>query len=88
MSRIAFSEDAWGEYLYWQNQDKKMIKKINELLKEIQREPYAGKGMPEKLRRDLSGKWSRRINQKDRLVYEISDDMIIVIQCKGHYKDK
>ena len=80
MSNISFSEDAWEDYLYWQLQDKETLKKINELLKEIQRTPFSGKGEPEK--------WSRRINLKDRLVYEISDETIIVIQCKGHYSDK
>ena len=88
VSNISFSEDAWEDYLYWQLQDKKTLKKINELLKEIQRTPFSGKGEPEKLRGDLNGKWSRRINFKDRLVYEISDETIIVIQCKGHYSDK
>ena len=66
----------------------KTLKKINELLKEIQRTPFMGKGEPEELRGDLSGKWSRRINLKDRLVYEVSDEMITVLQCKGHYGDK
>lgn len=88
MSRITFSEDAWEEYLYWQGQDKRILKKINELLKEIQRTPFEGRGEPEKLKGDLNGKWSRRINQKDRLVYEVTDDMVIVVQCKGHYSDK
>lgn len=88
MSNITFSEDAWDEYLYWQSQDKRTLKKINELLKEIQRTPFAGKGEPEKLRGDLSGKWSRRINQKDRLLYEISNDTIVITQCKGHYSDR
>lgn len=88
MSKISFSEAAWEEYLYWQLQDKKTLKKINELLKEIQRSPFTGKGEPEGLRGDLSGKWSRRINIKDRLVYEVSDEMITVLQCKGHYDDK
>lgn len=88
MSNISFSEDAWEDYLYWQLQDKKTLKKIKELLKEIQRTSFSGKGEPEKLRGDLNGKWSRRINLKDRLVYEISDETIIVIQCKGHYSDK
>jgi len=88
LSKITFSEDAWDEYLYWQMQDKKTLRKINELLKEIQRTPFSGKGEPEGLRGNLSGKWSRRINQKDRLVYEITNDMIIIIQCKGHYNDK
>ena len=88
MSKISFSEAAWEEYLYWQLQDKKTLKKINELLKEIPRTPFTGKGEPEGLRGDLSGKWSRRINIKDRLVYEVSDEMITVLQCKGHYDDK
>ena len=88
MSKISFSEAAWEEYLYWQLQDKKTLKKINELLKEIQSTPFSGKGEPEGLRGDLSGKWSRRINMKDRLVYEVSEEMITVIQCKGHYDDK
>ena len=88
LSRITFSEDAWEEYLYWQGQDKRILKKINELLKEIQRTPFEGRGEPEKLKGDLNGKWSRRINQKDRLVYEVTDDMVIVVQCKGHYSDK
>lgn len=64
------------------------MKKINDLLKEIQRTPFQGNGSPEALRGDLSGKWSRRINQKDRLVYEVTDETIIVLQCKGHYSDK
>lgn len=88
MSKITFSEDAWDEYLYWQSQDKRTLKKINELLKEIQRTPFSGKGEPERLRENRSGQWSRRINQKDRLVYEIADDMVTVTQCKGHYNDK
>lgn len=88
MSRITFSEDAWDEYLYWQAQDKKTLKKINELLREIQRTPFEGRGEPEVLRGNLSGKWSRRISQKDRLVYEVTDNTVIVVQCKGHYDDK
>ena len=76
---IQWDLDAWEDYLYWQLQDKKTLKKINELLKEIQRTPFSGKGEPEKLRGDLNGKWSRRINFKDRLVYEISDETIIVL---------
>lgn len=88
MSNIVFAEDAWSEYLYWQKQDKKSLKKINSLLKEIQRTPYEGSGNPELLKGNLSGKWSRRINEKDRLVYEIEDNAIIIWQCKGHYGDK
>lgn len=86
MSRIVFSEKAWEEYLYWQSQDKKTLKKINTLLKTIQRTPFSGDGKPESLKG--GDNWSRRINEKDRLVYSIEKDYIIVIQCKGHYQDK
>lgn len=88
MSKIMFAEDAWTEYLYWQAKDKGTLKKINALLKAIQREPFTGEGKPEPLKGEQSGKWSRRINDKDRLVYEVSNGTVIVIQCKGHYDDK
>ena len=87
MSKITFSENAWEEYLYWQSTDKKMLSKINKLLKEIQRTPFKGEGKPEALKRSPDS-WSRRINEKDRLVYEVKDNNIYVIQCKGHYNDK
>lgn len=67
---------------------KKTLKKINKLLKEIQRNPYEGEGKPEPLRGDFEGKWSRRINEKDRLVYEVTQEGIIISQCQGHYDDK
>ncbi len=88
MSDITFAEDAWDDYLYWQTQDKKTLKKINALLKEIQRHPFDGEGKPEPLLGDHTGKWSRRINDKDRLVYRYENNMVIVVQCKGHYNDK
>ena len=88
MSKITFAEDAWEEYLYWQSLDKHTLKKINTLLRAIQREPFSGEGKPEPLRGGQSGKWSRLINEKDRLVYEVRDGTIIVTQCKGHYDDK
>jgi len=88
MNKITFSETAWNEYVSWQLQDKKTVKRINDLLKNIQREPFSGIGKPEPLKGRFAGAWSRRINEKDRLVYMISDDMIIIIQCKGHYTDK
>lgn len=87
MSNITFAQDAWDEYLYWQMQDKKTLKKINALLKDIQRNPFSGEGKPEPLRGDKSGMWSRRINEKDRLVYAFEADRIIVYQCRGHYSD-
>ena len=85
MSKITFAEDAWEEYLYWQTQDKKTLKKINVLLKNIQREPFTGEGKPEPLK---GGMWSRRINEKDRLVYEVTEGTITAMPCKGHYDDK
>ena len=88
MSNITFAEDAWEEYLYWQLQDKKTLKKINSLLRSIQREPFAGEGKPEPLKGSSDGEWSRRINEKDRLVYMVNDDNIVIMQCKGHYNDK
>lgn len=86
MSKISFAEDAWKEYLFWQTQDKKTLKKVNSLLKSIQRSPYEGEGKPEPLKGNLAGMWSRRINDMDRLVYYMEDDIIIVHQCKGHYE--
>lgn len=88
MSNITFAEDAWEEYLYWQAQDKKTLRKINALLKEIQREPFRGTEKPEPLKGSGSGQWSRRINDKDRLVYTVEKDSITVLQCKNHYSDK
>ena len=85
MSDITFAQDAFNEYLYWQTQDKKTLKKINALLKNIQRDPFSGEGKPEPLKGDMSGLWSRRINDKDRLVYQVNEQGITVVQCKGHY---
>ncbi len=86
MSSITFAEDAWDEYVYWQRQDKKTLRKINSLLKEIQRQPFVGTGKPEPLK-GSDGCWSRRINEKDRLVYFVEDNKVIVVQCKGHYDE-
>lgn len=88
MSKMTFADDAWDEYLYWQSQDRKTLKKINKLLKEVQRRPFKGTGKPEPLKGEKPNIWSRRINDKDRLVYEVTDDGIEVKQCKGHYDDK
>ena len=85
MAKIAFSEKAWGEYLYWQTQDKKTLKKVNDLLRDIERSPFAGIGKPEALKEDLSGFWSRRIDDKNRLVYRINGEFIEIVSCKEHY---
>jgi toxin YoeB len=88
MSKIIFTEIAWEEYLYWQSQDKKTLKRINLLLQDISRNGFDGIGKPEPLKGDKAGFWSRRIDDCNRLVYHISDNQIEVIQCKGHYDDK
>ena len=87
MIKIAFTKGAWEEYCYWQKQDKKTLKKINTLLDDIQRNGNIGIGKPEQLKTDLSGFWSRRIDEVNRLVYRISNEQIEIIQCKGHYSD-
>jgi toxin YoeB len=87
MSKFLFTEDAWADYLYWQSQDKKTLKRINQLLQDIERNGHSGIGKPEPLRGDLSGFWSRRIDDEHRIVYRISEDRIEIIQCKGHYHD-
>lgn len=86
MSNFIFSEDAWNDYLYWQQQDKKTLKRINLLLQDISRSRYEGLGKPEPLKGDLSGYWSRRIDECNRIVYRYSDNGIEIIQCKGHYE--
>lgn len=83
-----WQDDAWEDYLYWQLQDKKTLKKINNLLKDIDRNVYNGIGKPEPLLGDLSGYWSRRIDDKNRIVYKVENNQIIIIQCGSLYKDK
>lgn len=88
MGNIVFSEQAWQEYLSWQTEDKKTLRKINQLLQDISRNGNEGMGKPEALKNNLSGYWSRRIDEKNRLVYRIAGDNIEIIQCKNHYSDK
>ena len=88
MSNVDFSSDAWNDYIYWQSNDKKALKKINAFIKETSRNPYEGTGHPEPLKGNLSGYYSRQINEKDRLVYRIKNDKIEILSCKGHYDDK
>lgn len=84
----AWQDDAWNDYLYWQTQDKKTLRKINNLLKDIDRNGYEGLGKPEPLVGDFSGYWSRRIDTKNRIVYKIENNQIIIVQCGSHYRDK
>ena len=86
MSNFIFSEDAWNDYLYWQLQDKKTLKRINSILKDISRSEFNGIGKPEPLKGDLSGYWSGRIDECNRIVYKIAENGIEIIQCKGHYE--
>ena len=85
MRNITFTADAWEDYIYWQNQDKKTLRRINELIKSVQRTPFEGIGKPEALRESLAGFWSRRIDETNRLVYEVSDNDIAIISCRYHY---
>ena len=83
--RIIFSKNAWEDYTSWLNENKKMLRKINELIKDIQRNPYSGIGKPEPLKYDLAGLWSRRIDREHRLVYQISNNELLIYGCKYHY---
>jgi len=82
---LTFTENAWEDYLYWQKIDKKVIKKINRLIKETQRTPFEGAGRPEQLKYDLAGYWSRRIDHEHRLVYQIENKELKIYSCRFHY---
>ncbi|WP_019518979.1 Txe/YoeB family addiction module toxin [Faucicola boevrei] len=82
---ISWTDNAWDDYLYWQNQDKKTLKRINALIKDCLRSPFDGIGKPEPLKHDLAGYWSRRIDDTNRLVYAYDNDTLIIISCRYHY---
>ena len=82
---IKFSDIAWSQYVFWQGQDRKTLKRINDLLKDIQRDPFNGVGKPEPLKHQLAGFWSRRIDETHRLVYAIEGDTVLVALCRDHY---
>ncbi|MGB3751453.1 MAG: Txe/YoeB family addiction module toxin [Arcobacteraceae bacterium] len=82
---LIWSDSSWNDYLYWNQTDKQIFKKINALIKEIKRTPFEGTGKPEPLKYELAGCWSRRINHEHRLVYEVTDQGIFIISCKYHY---
>ncbi len=84
----AWDDMAWEDYLYWQKQDKKTLKRINQLLQDIDRNGYSGIGKPEALKGDLSGYWSRRIDETNRIVYRIIGNRIEILQCRSHYNEK
>ncbi len=84
--KLTFSSNAWGNYLYWQKTDKAMLKRINKLIKEIQRSPFEGIGKPEPLKHGLSGYWSRRINDEHRIVYKVAENNLLIAQLRYRYK--
>ena len=84
--KLIWDEEAWDDYVSWQSEDKKTLKRINKLIKDIQRTPYFGIGKPEPLKHDLAGYWSRRIDDYNRLVYKVDNDELRVAQCKTHYE--
>ena len=85
--RLSFLSDAWDEYLHWQTEDNKTMKRINILLKDIDRSPFSGIGKPESLKGNKQGYWSRRIDEANRIVYKVEHEQIVIIQCGGHYDD-
>ena len=83
--RLVFAEGAWQDYLYWQKQDRRMVERINLLIRETQREPFAGIGKPEPLKHALAGFWSRRLTDEHRMVYKVGDDALLIAQLRYHY---
>ena len=82
---LIFSEHAWEDYVYWQKTDKKTLQRINKLIKETKRDPFAGIGKPEPLKHSMAGYWSRRINEADRMVYKATDDALLIAHLQYHY---
>lgn len=83
--QLAWTDAAWKDYLYWQTQDKKTLKRINKLITDCKRSPFEGIGKPEPLKENLAGFWSRRIDESNRLVYAVDDDYLTIIACRYHY---
>ena len=86
--RLQWDFDAWEDYLDWQRNDKKILKRINQLIREVVRDPFCGMGKPEPLRGNLAGFWSVRIDDKNRIVFKVSDNMLEIAQYGSHYRDK
>lgn len=85
--RLTFSDEAWDDYIFWQTTDRKILKRINVLIKDIKRSPFDGIGKPEPLKFNLSGFWSRRIDEEHRLVYAVEDEKILIASCRYHYTE-
>ena len=85
MNKIIWNLNAWNDYIYWQWQDRKTLKRINSLLQAIVRSPFEGIGKPEPLKGNFAGSWSRRIDDNNRIVYSVTEDYVLIISCRGHY---
>jgi toxin YoeB len=83
---LAWTQEAWKDYIYWQGQDKKTLKRINRIISDTQRNPFEGIGKPEPLKENLSGFWSRRIDESNRLVYVVDNNRLTIISCRYHYE--
>ena len=83
--KLIFADEAWEDYLYWQKQDRRMVERINKLIQETQRDPFAGVGKPERLKHALAGFWSRRITDEHRIVYAVEGDALLIAQLRYHY---
>ncbi len=83
--RIEWDIDAWDDYIYWQSQDKKILRRINNLIKDIRRNPFEGIGKVEPLKENLTGLWSRRIDEKNRIVYAVEENKVVILSCRNHY---
>lgn len=83
---LAWTKEAWSDYLYWQTQDRKTLRRVNRLIRDVQRSPFEGIGKPEPLKENLSGFWSRRIDDTSRLVYAVDADQLTILSCRYHYE--
>lgn len=83
---LAWTKEAWSDYLYWQTQDRKTLRRVNRLIRDVQRSPFEGIGKPEPLKENLSGFWSRRIDDTNRLVYAVDADQLTILSCRYHYE--
>lgn len=83
---LCWTEDAWNDYLYWQGQDRKTLKRINTLIRDMKRNPFEGIGKPEPLKWDYQGAWSRRIDSANRIIYTLSDENLCILSCRDHYE--
>lgn len=88
IQRVQWDFDAWEEYCEWLRENKAILKRINQLVKDIRRDPFVGVGKPEPLKGNLTGFWSRRIDKENRIVYAVEEDTVLIISCKGHYNDQ